>query len=139
MKKLFVFVVLAVFAMSFTTPNVSDKQAPVPAYWEFTIKWDPSGCTSCGTITSKEITYYIINTENNNCIVDSKVDHTVTGTEYSNSGNNQCFDVDCENCYSVQATITYFDSSGECCSKTEYTTWSGTELNNGTAELLIEM
>ncbi len=103
---------------------------------EFTIKWDPSGCTSCGTITSKEITYYIINTENNNCIVDSKVDHTVTGTEYSNSGNNQCFDVDCEIVTLFRQLLLILIVQVNVVQKPKYTTWSGTELNNGTAELL---
>ena len=42
MKKLFIFVVLAVFAMSFTVPKVSSEKAPIPASWSFTIKWDPT-------------------------------------------------------------------------------------------------
>lgn len=138
MKKLFVFVVLAVFAMSFTVHEVSSEKAPIPASWSFTIKWDPSGCTSCGTIIDKRLTYSVVNT-NQPCDLDSETLYQVSGTEYSSSDDTECLDVDCRNCYNVQATIYYYDSSGLCCSATASTTWSGTELNDGTAELLIEM
>jgi hypothetical protein len=141
MKKLLVFVVLAMFALSFTVHEVSSEKAPIPASWSFTIKWDPSGCTSCGTIIAKRLTYSITNTEADPipCTVDEGTDVSVSNTEFSNIGNNDCLDVDCRDCYYVEATIKYYDSNGLCCSATATTTWSGTELNDGTAELLIEM
>jgi len=139
MKKLFVFVVLAVFAMSFTTPE--DSTLPPPVYYGFKIKWDPGSC-SCGTISYIIVSYTLYN-DYDECevISDDVTLYNTSLTEWfvSDYDESGCLRTDCPNCYTLTAYVYYYDGSGLCCNGNNSAFNGGTELNNGEGEVLVEL
>lgn len=138
MKKLFVFVVLAVFAMSFTVSN--DLIVPPPVYYGFTIKWDPSNC-DCSNLTNIWVSYQL-KYDDEDCIIiqDSEnITELSTVELFVNGYDVGCFEVDCPNCYTLTATVYYSEGQNYCCGGAEQVTVGGTELNNGEGEVLVEL
>ena len=119
---------LAVFAMSFTVPENNEKEAPVPASFSFTIKWDPSNC-NCQTVQYKLLDWTLTNYNMDpSQEISSGSNVVVTGTDHPVSGSHMYFDVDCRICYYLEATIKYYDSSGLCCSETDGVWLSGDRI-----------
>lgn len=134
MKKIIVLLVFAIFGFSFTGIENANAQTE----YGFTIKWDPTNC-NCGTIQDKRLDWTLVKLPPDYHLIWSELNKQVSGTSYYFADTSMWIDVDCRDCYYLEATIKYYDSSGLCCSATDGVTLSGTELNNKTAELLIEM
>jgi len=136
MKKIVVFLLLAVFGFGL----IGLKNLSAQTNYGFTVKWDPSNC-NCGTLTYILVSYYI-DYEDGNCTfgLGSQIVTNTSSVELFVDGyDDECFIVDCPHCYTLYATVTYFDSSGACCTGTNNAIQGGSELNNKEGEVLVEL